>query len=405
MIVVIAVVLLVAGGYLIYRSPDQRRRTFQQPPLKITRLTTSVKALETAISPDGKWVVYAEKDGGQQSLWIRQIATNSAIQIVPSADVRIGRETFSPDGNYVYYYLTDANDPSGVLYQAATIGGPPRKILSDIASPITFSPDGKRIAFVRNDEVATAEDQLIVANADGTGERKLAARVGDQWFGFPTGCSWSPDGRLIACSGGHNKTQFNQVVILTDVDTGQGERARHGEFTDLGRLSWLPDGSGLVANAADAGSHFDQLWLIEYPGGEAHKITNDLMDYGGTSLTADAASLVSVQNDATTNIWTASAGDLGHAKQITFGKYEGGVDVTGGLAWAPDGRIIYTSLSGGNADIWIMKSDGSDQKQLTSDPAIDVDPGSVTGRAKYCLCFEPQRDDRALADGPRRRRC
>jgi Tol biopolymer transport system component len=82
-------------------------------------------------------------------------------------------------------------------------------------------------------------------------------------------------------------------------------------------------------------------------------------------------------------------GDLAHLTQITSGKFEGGVGTNGGLSWAPDGRIIYTSLSSGNADIWAMKSDGSDQKQLTADTAVDVDPVvSADGR---CVVFVSNR--------------
>jgi Tol biopolymer transport system component len=374
LIVVIAVIVLGAGGYLIYRSIGPKKTNISFAAAKITRLTTSGKALEAAISPDGKWVVYVQKDGGQQSLWMRQTATTSAIQIVPSADVQIGRETFSPDGTYVYYYVTDANNPSGVLYQASTIGGPPRRILSNIGSPVTFSPDGKSIAFVRNDEVATAEDQLIVANADGTGERKLAARKGATWFGYPTGCSWSPDGKLIACSGGRYNNGSETLLIMVDAETGEQQEFQSIAFSDLGRVSWVTDGSGLVVSAADRASFFNQIWFIAYPSGEAHKITNDLMEYAGTSLTADSGTVVSVQDDDTANIWTAPIGDMTHPKQITFAKFEGDVNTSGGLAWAADGRIVYISMASGNADVWIMKGDGSDQKQLTSDPGVDKDP-------------------------------
>jgi Tol biopolymer transport system component len=381
--------IALVGGYSIYHLVELKKPTAQLPTPKITRITTSGKALEAAISPDGKWVVYAQKDGGQQSLWMRQTATNSTIQIVPPADVQIGRETFSPDGNYVYYFVTDASNPSGVLYQAPTIGGSSRKILSGIASPITFSPDGKQIAFIRNDEVATTEDQLIVANADGTGERKLAARKGDSWFGYPTGCGWSPDGRVIACSGGHNKTQFVQAVILTDAETGEEKDLDKIAFYDLGRISWLRDGGAFIVNAADASSQFDQLWSVAYPTGDAHRITNDLMEYGGTSLTADSSAMVSVQNDVTANIWTAPIGDLMHPKQITSGKLEGAAGISGGLSWTPDGRIVYASLSSGNADIWVMKSDGTEQKQLTSDVAVDVDP--VASRDGRSIVFASNR--------------
>ena len=373
-VVLIAVAVLGVG---IYRFVTSKNQTKTQPTgtgvssnMKITRLTTTGRALEAAISPDGKWVVYVQKDGGQRSLWLRQTATNNTIQIVPSADVSIGRETFSPDGNYVYYYITDANNPAGVLYQASTIGGTPRKILTNIGSPITFSPDGRRFAFIRNDEVATGEDQLIVANTDGTGERKLAVRKVDEWFPYPGGCGWSPDGLVIACSAGKYKGGFQEIVLAVDAETGEQKEFTSAEFSDMGRVSWVADGSGIVVNAAERKSYFDQLWFISYPGGESHKITNDLNTYGGTSLTADSQSLVTVQEDTTENIWIAPSGDMARAKQITYAKFEGG----DGMAWTPDGRIVYTSRSSGNANIWIMNSDGSGQKQLAADPANATNP-------------------------------
>ncbi|HWP55235.1 MAG TPA: protein kinase, partial [Pyrinomonadaceae bacterium] len=194
---VVTVALSVVGlaAFLLYlyspRADSSARKNSVSANMKIVRLTVNGKTENAAISPDGKTVVYVLKDGGQKSLWIRQVATNSNVQIVPPAPVNIGRETFSPDGTYVYYQAYDKDNPQGALFQVAALGGVPRKILSNIASVITFSPDGNRIAFTRNDNAATGEDQLIVANADGSNESKLAARKGDAFFSTG-GLSWSP---------------------------------------------------------------------------------------------------------------------------------------------------------------------------------------------------------------------
>jgi hypothetical protein len=51
-------------------SADQTRSSFQQ--MKMTKLTSTGKAADAAISPDGKWVVHVVQDGVQQSLWMRQ---------------------------------------------------------------------------------------------------------------------------------------------------------------------------------------------------------------------------------------------------------------------------------------------------------------------------------------------
>lgn len=376
-------VILVSIG--IYKFAANRnaniavKRTGSSANMKITRLTVNGKTENAAISPDGKTVVYVLREGGQRSLWIRQVAINSNVQIVPPAEVNIGRQTFSLDGNYVYYQAEDKNNPTGALFQVPVLGGVPRKILTNIASPITFSPDGSRIAFIRNDNAATGEDHLILANADGSNERKLTARKGTTFFPA-SGPSWSPDGKVIASSAGTYAGGFHFAIVCVDAETGEQKEITSKKFSDAGRVSWLADGSGMLVTAAEQGATIGQIWLISYPGGEARAITHDLNDYGGTSLSADSKSLVTVQLNSTSNVWIAPINDLSHGKQITSGQLEG----DRGLVWTPDNRIVYTSLASGNIDLWIMNSDGTSQKQLTSDPPQDDSP-KVSPDGRYIV--------------------
>ena len=349
----------------------------QASNMKVTRLTSNGKTENAAISPDGKTVVYVLREGGQRSLWIRQVATSSNIQIVPPSEMFIGRETFSPDGNFIYYPARDKQNPQGVLLQVAAFGGVPRKIISNIATAIAFSPDGKQFAFIRNDNVATGEDQLIIANADGSNEKKITARKGDVFFPA-TGLSWSPDGKRLACPAGGYAGGYHLTVVTVDVATGQQQEITSTRFTDIGRVSWLSDGSGVLVNAAERDSYQDQIYFIPYPAGEAQLVTHETNSYGGTSLTSDSRSLVTVQYDFNSNIWVSPANDLMHGKQITTGKLE----ADRGLTWTPDGRLVYSSFAGGNSDLWIMNADGTNQKQLTSDDADDYGP-CVTPDGRY----------------------
>jgi eukaryotic-like serine/threonine-protein kinase len=385
-VVVFFVGLLGIGiaGYWVYRSSGSAgtsagKNSGRAPNMKITRLTANGKTENAAISPDGKTVVYVLRDGAQRSLWIRQVATSSNVQIVAPAEMMIGRETFSPDGNYIYYQAKDKDNPQGILLQVPALGGIPRKIVSNIDSPIAFSLDGSRIAFIRNDNAATGEDHLIVANADGTNEKKLAVRKGETFFPS-SGLSWSPDGKIIACPAGAYAGGFHLTVVTVDVVTGEQKELTSQKFTDIGRVSWLSDGSGILVNAQDAGAYQNQIWLVPYPKGEAQRITHDLNDYGGTSLTADSRALVTVQFDVTSNIWVSPINDLMHGKQITFGKLE----ADRGLAWTPDGKLVYTSLAGGAIDLWIMNADGTNQKQLTSDPQQEDSP-AVSSDGRYIV--------------------
>src|SRR5439155_12185192 len=143
---------------------------------KVTRLTNSGKVGSATMSPDGKYVAYTLVDELGVSLWVKYLATGSNVQIVPPAGLGagVGQSTFSPDGNYLYYIRGGRGGGPGTLYQVPVLGGTSKKVLENI-SRISFSPDGKRFAFERR-YVSEGEDAVIIANADGTGEQKVATR-------------------------------------------------------------------------------------------------------------------------------------------------------------------------------------------------------------------------------------
>jgi Tol biopolymer transport system component len=145
-------------------------------------------------------------------------------------------------------------------------------------------------------------------------------------------------------------------------------------------LEWLGDGSGLVVTASDQRNSPAQIWFISYPDGEAQKVTNDLNGYSGLSLTADSSTLVTVRGNGLANIWTLTGNDTNTARQITSGNTEGAL----GLAWTPDGRLVYSSIVSGHWDIWIMQADGSNQKQLTFNAGSNRGP-TVSTDGRYIV--------------------
>ena len=378
LVAVALVLFLGSAGYGLYRLVNQPARSALLPfqTTKMLKLTATGKVKDAAISRDGKYMVYAEEADRQQSLWVKQVATGRSVQIVPPADVGYFGLTFSNDGNYIYFVKAVKGDFLWVLYQVPSLGGAPRKMIERVDSAITFSPDGRRIAFLRGDP-EKGESALITVNADGTGEQRLALRKSPDFFYFEgiVRPAWSPDGKFIACPAGSVDAEGQyQYVVVVSVEGGAMELLASKRWERLSQVSWLSDGSGLMMAAGDEDSPAQQLWRLSYPAGDAQRITNDLNQYSDVSLTGDGKNILTVQTNRSSNIWLAPDGDPVRAKQITSGTSDNSL----GLSWTPEGKIIYQSDASGKPQLWSMNVDGGDQKQLTHDgsnyrPAVSPD--------------------------------
>ena len=171
-------------------------------------------------------------------------------------------------------------------------GGTPRVLLSTIMTAVTFSPDGRQMAFLRSEYPDGDSSALLVANADGTGERVLATRRTPESFAptfFPA-ASWSPDGALIVASVRNLTTRRSQLIGF-DARTGS-ERVLHSSTDNMTFTLWQPDGEGILFVARSFEPYPGppaQLWRLPYPSGVAHQVTRDLLDYRSLSISVRRA--------------------------------------------------------------------------------------------------------------------
>ena len=357
----VAIWLYMSGGW---RLPEDGRADPSQR-MTIKNLTTTGNIVCAAISPDGNYVAYARGDSLQlSSLWIMQLATFTAQPVIAPAEVQYHALTFSPDGNYIYYIMRENNGAARALYRVSLLGGPSKKLMDKVESPVSFSPDGAQMVFRRSLD-DRREAALFTANADGTGEKEIAAMKYPDGFGDP---AWSPDGKTIVAAAGHARGGLNMYVVRVSMDDRTVAPVSSQRWRWIGQISWLSDSSGLMMVASEAPAAPYQVWRLSYPGGETQKITNDSNFYNSLSMSGDSDALVALQRQLETKVWTIPAEDPSKAKQITFGS--GGYRMK--LSWTPDGKIVYDSSVGNSTAISIMEADGSEPKNLV---------GDMTGRA------------------------
>lgn len=346
--------------------------------MKIQPLTTAGRAFSApAIAPDGKLIAYVKRDERGYGIWMRQLATGSEVQIVPDQQTQLQGLAFSPDGNYLYYTSSDqgtANFVYSWLFSVPAIGGQPRKIAFDIDTPIAFSPDGSQIAFGRG-VPAERQNHVIVAAADGTGPRKLAAfpRLID--VGRPV---WSPDGTKIIVPAVDLNPGWNVALMEIDVASGSTRRIGNTRRFAIGDVHFLSDGTGLVLAAADAEAARQQVWLQPYPDGTPLRITNDLSEYRRLAANRDGSAIAALRVDTRTTLTLSGMDDAMAPKVLAAG---GALSVRD-VAVARTGAIVYGFVTGNRADIAMLDSPEAAPRVLTRagenfGPAISGDGRTI----------------------------
>ena len=304
--VAVVALLLIAAGFGIYKLFGHNELLIDTRNLTIRQLTDHGQAVGfAAMSLDGKMIAYGRREG-ERSLRVKQIATGSEVTVVPPQSGFFGSgAAFTPDGNYLYYAHRDPANPNNInLYSVPALGGASRQAVTDVNSAAAFSPDGKRIAFTRT-VADKAEDELLVANADGTGEQVILRRPTNT-RGFNGDPSWSASRDLIAISAlDLSRNTISDIVIASP----DGKSVKEIPLPMLvTAVAWLPDSSGLLFNAGDKSNGFrGQIWFQPYPEGQLFRISNDFNEYQSLSLAGDGKSFVSTQAHHTATVFVGDA--------------------------------------------------------------------------------------------------
>jgi DNA-binding winged helix-turn-helix (wHTH) protein/Tol biopolymer transport system component len=366
---VVLTLIVVAGftGYGLHRwtsrtpSPNFER-------LRFTKITSSGKAVDVAISPDGNYIVYSQRDRKGSGLWLRQVSSGSDVQILPSEEPDIRGLTFSPEGNSIYF-MRERKDIYSFkdLYTMPILGGPYRLLTRDIDAPVSFSPDGHQFVYTRGIPPRDG-NEIRVANADGSNDRLLATIYGTS-YSFHAGAAWSPNGGTIAVS--LMLRGARSGYVLDSVSAGDGSvREVFWNAGVIGRPLWLPESDKVLLDVDDSSGR-GQLWTITLPQGERRRVTNDLANWGiRIDATRDARKVAAIQWSLSANIWKGVAVHPSEAGQITFGE----IPIVAAVPGAA-GKILAVS---GDGQLLIMNEDGTERSPFSN--LRDVAPPVMCGQ-------------------------
>jgi DNA-binding winged helix-turn-helix (wHTH) protein/Tol biopolymer transport system component len=381
---------LIGAGFLIRRMVGKRGVVANSVayPLMEQRVTSNppeVPARDAVISPDGKYVAYADPTG----LYLRQILTGETRPWSLPKGFVAWPDRWFPDSAHLLVVRIEGQ-PQGLdlwkpsLYKISLLGGAPEKIMGDAAAG-TVSPDGSRIAYLPGPKIAS---ELWVMDSDGSNPRKVvSAGALDQpgsagsWM-FPP--AWDPSGKRLAYIEAHNVAApdpAEPTAALLTIDSSGGRPTVVLDDPRIGQsLWWAPDGRILFAYREDQAGKKENYGVysirIDARTGKAtgapQPITQAEGSIGGLNTTADGKRLVLWRTNAPAEVFIVKRDAVSHQwkepRRLTQDSNENIAD-----AWTRDSKaVLFVSNRNGTWKLFKQGIDDSTPDVLVEGPGISL---------------------------------
>jgi Tol biopolymer transport system component len=230
------------------------------------------------------------------------------------------------------------------VYVTSAAGGRARILARSVHAGLSWSPDGRQLAFEKCRDLCDEID-LAVVRVDGAGERRLAR--------FAHSPAWSPDGRLIAFVRGNDSLH----VVAPD---GSGLRQLVSGRAGIRAFCcpvWSPDGSRIAFPDGDG------ISIVSKDGGGLRRLVRS--NAGLTlSWSADGRYLAFARYAPHRADAYVIASDGGKLRRVTRALRYSDIPV-----WSPDGgRIAFTGKAGreGGVEVYAIRPDGGGLRRLTA---------------------------------------
>jgi len=346
-----AIAVLAGMGIWLFKSREGVAKNDLPSLLDIRSLTSTGHATVAAVSPDGRYVAYVNRESGKGELRLLQSSTGHQVVILPAMPEVIGAPHFSPDGEFIYF-LRELNTKASLnagVFRIATLGGPATPLATDATwFSVAVSPDGKQLGYASNVGKADEGQKIVLIQADGSNRRVLTTGKEPFWF-----LEWSPQGDRIAAV-----TFTDPGMMLTTISARDGSLHEVSRGWDaLGQPAWARDGRTVFAPGVPLQGALKQTWAIDAVNGARHPVTSGTSEYNQFTLSiAASGDLAAGTTNFDSAIWVTEASGA-QPRRIGAGTNEGSESI----GWVGD-KVVSSNAR----TLTVRDASGGSSRQFSS---------------------------------------
>jgi Tol biopolymer transport system component len=346
---------------------------------RVVRLTNGpARAFGPAVSPDGKWVAYLSDARGPTDVWVQFVAGGDPANLTEKSGLSLQSRTdvgaldISPDATQITFSASDAAGAALTDYSLwavpAPLGGVPRKLV-ERGSGARFSPDGRRIVFVRPG--SGGGDALVVSDSDGANQKEIFRT---HMHAHKPG--WSSDGRFVYFHMGIEGFNWPPAEIWRVAAGGGTPELVVGTSRLAIYPDPMPDGRGLIFSANPDSAELG-LWWLPPSNKDPVRMTIGTGAYIEPRISRDGRLVAAALLDSKLALFQLAVDGAGKPQPLGTGAFG---DADPHLSPGGD-RLVWSSARSGYRNLWIAAPDGSGARPLTTGNALDQSPAfSPDGR-------------------------